>query len=79
LARTSASTLRRRFMPAQGNVVKFNRPWIATVLTARVAAGAALGVAAQVFQIWVIIGHLMPFFGLELLGLRTGLFVIAVG
>jgi hypothetical protein len=60
-------------------VVKFNRPWSATVLTVQVAAGAVLGVAAQVFQIWVIIGYLMPHLGLELLGLRTALFVIAVG
>jgi hypothetical protein len=37
-------------------VPKFDRSWIATVLTAQVAAGAALGIAAQVFLIWVIIG-----------------------
>ena len=36
-------------------------------LTAQVAAGAALGMAAQAFLVWVIIGHVMPFFGLELL------------
>jgi hypothetical protein len=32
-----------------------------------VATGAGLGIAAQVFLVWVIIGHIMPFFGLELL------------
>jgi hypothetical protein len=48
-------------------VLKWDRHWIAAVLTAQVAAGTALGIAAQVFLVWVIIGHAMPFFGLELL------------
>ena len=51
---------------------KFDRAWIATVRTAQVAAGAALGIAAQVFLVWVIIGHVMPFFGLELRDLARG-------
>ena len=37
------------------------------LLTAQLALGAALGIAAQIFLVWVIIGHVMPFFGLELL------------
>jgi hypothetical protein len=53
-------------------VPKFDRGWIATVLTAQVAAGAALGIAAQIFLVWVIIGHAMPFFGLELLEMARG-------
>ena len=36
-----------RKIPTQGNVPKFDRAWIATVLTAQVAAGTALGIAAQ--------------------------------
>jgi hypothetical protein len=48
-------------------VLKWDRHWIATVLTGQVAAGAALGIAAQVVLVWVIIGHVMPFFGQELL------------
>jgi hypothetical protein len=56
-----------RKIPAQGNVPKFDRAWIATVLAAQVAAGAALGIAAQAFLVIVIIGYVMPFFGLELL------------
>jgi hypothetical protein len=56
-----------RFIPARGTVPKFDRAWIATVLTAQVAAGAALGIAAQVLLVAVIIGYVMPFFGLELL------------
>jgi len=58
-----------RFMPARGTVPKFDRAWIATVLTAQIAAGAALGIAAQAFLVVVIIGYIMPFFGLELLDL----------
>jgi hypothetical protein len=38
----------------------------------QVATGAALGIAAQVFLLWVIIGHVMPFFGLELLDMARG-------
>jgi hypothetical protein len=30
--------------------------WLATVLTAQVSAGKALGIAAQLFLVWVIIG-----------------------
>ena len=56
-----------RFIPAQGTVPKFDRAWIATVLTAQVAAGAVLGIVAQAFLVVVIIGYVMPFFGLELL------------
>lgn len=58
-----------RFIPAQGNVLKPDRAWIAAVLTIQVAAGAVLGLAAQGFLVLVIIGHIMPFFGLELLGM----------
>ena len=56
----------RRYIPERTGVLKWDRHWIATVLTAQVAAGAALGIAAQVFLVWVIIGYVMPFFGLEL-------------
>jgi hypothetical protein len=56
-----------KFIPARGTVPKFDRAWIATVLTAQVAVGAALGIAAQVVLVVVIIGYVMPFFGLELL------------
>ena len=33
---------------------------------------AALGIATQAFLVWVIIGHVMPFFGLELLDMARG-------
>ena len=45
---------------------------IATVLTDQVAASTALGIAAQVFLVSVIIGYVMPFFGLELLDMARG-------
>jgi hypothetical protein len=56
-----------RYIPERGGVLKWDRHWIATVLTAQVAAGAALGIAAQVFLVWVIIGYVMPGFGADLL------------
>jgi len=56
-----------RFIPERGGVLKWDRHWIATVLTAQVAAGAALGVVAQVLLVVVMIGYVMPLFGLELL------------
>jgi hypothetical protein len=56
-----------RYVPERGGVLKWDRHWIAAVLTTQVAAGAALGIAAQAFLVVVIIGYIMPFFGLELL------------
>jgi len=61
-----------RYFPERGGVLKWDRHWIATILTAQVAAGAALGIAAQVFLVWVIIGHVRPLFGLELLDMARG-------
>jgi len=56
-----------RYIPERGGVLKWDRHWIATVLTVQVAAGAALGIAAQVFLVVGIIGYVMPFLGPELL------------
>jgi hypothetical protein len=56
-----------RFIPERGGVVKWDRHWITTVLTTQVAVGAALGIDAQVFLTVVILGYVMPLFGLELL------------
>jgi hypothetical protein len=55
------------FIPARGGALRWDRHWIAAVLTTQVAAGAALGIAAQAFLVVVIIGYIMPLFGLELL------------
>ncbi len=46
---------------------KFERAWIATILTTQVAGGVALGIGAQAFLIVVIIGYIMPSFDLRLL------------
>jgi hypothetical protein len=40
-----------RYIPERGGVLKWDRHWIATVLTAQVAAVAALGIAAQIFLV----------------------------
>jgi hypothetical protein len=50
-------------------VLKFDRPWIAPILTAQVVAGAAPGIAAQVFLVVVIIEYIMPWVGADLLGM----------
>ena len=63
------SLLLFRFMPDKGGVLKWDRHWIAAALTTQVAAGAILGIAAQAFLVVVILGYIMPFFGLELLGM----------
>jgi hypothetical protein len=55
-----------RCIPERGGVLKWDRHWIGTILTAQVAAGAALGIAAQAFLVVVIIGYAMPLFGPEL-------------
>jgi hypothetical protein len=57
------------FIPATGGVLRWDRHWIAAVLTAQVAAGAALGIVAQVFLVVVIIGYIMPWFGADLLAM----------
>jgi hypothetical protein len=62
-----------RKIPERGNVPKFDRAWIAaTVLTAQVAVGAALGIAAQGFLVVVIIGYVMPWIGADLLDMARG-------
>jgi hypothetical protein len=61
------------YIPERGGVLRWDRHWIATVLTAQIAAGAALGIGAQAVLVVVIIGYIMPFFGLELLDLAREL------
>ena len=56
-----------RSIPAQANVPKWDRAWIAAVLTFQVATGAALGIAMQVVAAVIVIGYLMPLVGLGLL------------
>jgi hypothetical protein len=48
-------------------VLKWDRPWIALVLTVQDFGGAVLGFAAQGFLLWLILWNLMPRFGLGLL------------
>jgi hypothetical protein len=56
-----------RFIPARGGALKWDRAWIALVLTFQVFGGAALGVAAQVLLAVGIIGYVMPWLGFGLL------------
>ena len=66
-AKSAFDTRSNQLVQASADIILLDRAWIATVLTAQVAAGAALGIAAQAFLALVIIGYVMPFFGLELL------------
>jgi hypothetical protein len=54
-------------MPAGKAVPPFDRQWLALVLTSQVFLGAFLGIAAQAFLVIVVIFHILPWFGLELL------------
>jgi hypothetical protein len=56
-----------QFIPERGGVLKWDRHWIAAVLTTQIAAGAVLGIAAQAFLVVVIIGYVMPRLGFGLL------------
>jgi hypothetical protein len=60
-------TLLLRFMPAAKAVPPFDSQWLALVLTSQVFVGALLGIAAQAFLAIVVIFHVLPWFGLELL------------
>jgi hypothetical protein len=53
------------FIPERGGALKWDRHWIAFVLTTQVALGAALGIAAQVLLVVVIIGMSCRFSGLS--------------
>jgi hypothetical protein len=55
------------FVPERGGVFRGDRHWVATVLTAQVAMGAALGIAAQALLAVAIVGYVMPWLGLGLL------------
>jgi len=58
-----------RAMPEHRALRSFDQAWIALVLTAQVFLGGLLGIAAQAFLVYVVIGLLLPVFGLDLLGL----------
>jgi hypothetical protein len=65
----SVTKLLLYLMPARGMVPPQNRQWITVLLTAQVVVGAALGVAAQVFLAYAVIGWVLPLFGVDLLEL----------
>jgi hypothetical protein len=56
-----------RSMPARSAVLRWDRTWIAFVLTGQIAVGGALGIAAQAFLAVGIISYVMPWLGLGLL------------
>jgi hypothetical protein len=56
-------------MPERRAPRSFDRTWIAGVLTAQVFLGGLLGIVAQGVLVYVVIGLVLPVFGLDLLGL----------
>jgi hypothetical protein len=58
-----------RRLPMGRAVPAYKRGWIALVITGQIFGGAALGIVAQAVLALFIIGYVMPFFGLELLGM----------
>ncbi len=69
----SLSNLLLRVMPEGKKIPPFERNWIAAVLTAQVAVGAVLGIAAQALLAIGIIGYAMPWLGLGLLDMARDL------
>jgi hypothetical protein len=58
-----------RWIPEDRDVPEYRRPASAALITVQVLTGLALGLIAQFVLIWVIILHILPRFGLDLLDL----------
>lgn len=56
-------------MPEHRAPASFNRSIIALVLTSQIFLGGLLGIAAQGFLVYAVIGLVLPWFGLDLLAL----------
>jgi hypothetical protein len=63
------SRLLLQWIPEEREVPDYRRPLAALVLTGQMFAGAFLGVAAQALLAWGVIFHVMPWIGLDLLGM----------
>jgi hypothetical protein len=53
--------------PEGRDVPEYKRPFVAAGLTLQMLAGTVLGIVAQAFLAWVVLFHLMPWIGLNLL------------
>ena len=58
-----------RNMPERRAPPTFERTWMTLLLTLQVFLGGLLGIAAQGLLAYVVIGRVLPWFGLDLLGL----------
>jgi hypothetical protein len=61
-----------RKMPERGAPPTFDRTWMALLLASQIVVGGVLGIAAQVFLAYVVIGLILPVFGLDLLEVARG-------
>jgi hypothetical protein len=61
------SSLLLRFMSEGKAVAGFDQSWMAMVLTLQVVGGAILGVGAQAILVFLLVGVVLPWFGLDLL------------
>jgi hypothetical protein len=66
------TTLLLRNMPDDSAPPGFERLWITLLLTTQLFAGGLLGIAAQGFLAYVVIGLALPLFGFDLLELARG-------
>jgi hypothetical protein len=58
-----------RDMPDHRTPPTFERTWMTLLLTSQVFLGGLLGIAAQGFLVYIVIGLVLPWFGLDLLDL----------
>jgi hypothetical protein len=61
-----------RNMPDRRAPPVFERTWMTLLLTSQVFLGGLLGIAAQGFLVYVVIGVMLPWFGFDLLDLARG-------
>jgi hypothetical protein len=59
-------------MPEHEPPPTFDRLWITLLLTLQLFIGGLLGIAAQGFLVYVVMGLVLPWFGLDLLDLARG-------
>ena len=68
----AAAPIHAQGVPPGSSDPALSMTWMSSAANPSTAAGAALGIAAQAFLVVVIIGDVMPLFGLGLLDMARG-------